>query len=69
MNLFIGILVSAISEVQAAKKDECNCDEDKEYLPVEEKILAELQAMHTEIKELKAENAALKSSLDTLENK
>ena len=69
MNLFIGILVSAISEVQAAKKDECNCDNEPEGQTVEEKILSELQAMHTEIKELKAENAALKSSLDTLGNK
>jgi voltage-gated sodium channel len=68
MNLFIGILVSAISEVQAAKKDECNCDNEPEGQTVEEKILAELQAMHTEIKDLKAENAALKSSLDTLKN-
>jgi predicted RNase H-like nuclease (RuvC/YqgF family) len=67
MNLFIGILVSAISEVQEAKKNENgkNCKEET----IEDRILSELKTMHSEIQELKAENAALKSSLDTLGNK
>lgn len=69
MNLFIGILVSAISEVQEAKKSECDCDSaEGEEESVEKRILAELKMMHSEIQELKTENAALKSSLDTLKN-
>jgi voltage-gated sodium channel len=61
MNLFIGILVSAISEVQEAKKNENgkNCKEET----VEDRILSELKTMHSEIQELKAENAALRSEL------
>lgn len=61
MNLFIGILVSAISEVQAAKKEECSKEDSSE--PLEVQILAKLDAMSSEIRELKDENTALKSSL------
>ena len=70
MNLFIGILVSAISEVQEEKrKSAVSAEKEKERQnssSVDREILAELRAMRSEIQELKAENASLKAGLKDL---
>lgn len=67
MNLFIGILVTAISEIQTAKKEQDLKEE--EPGSIEEQILSELQKMRSEIKELKAENTDLKSILKNINSK
>ena len=63
MNLFIGIMVSAISAAQEAKNP--NSKEEEPPTP-EEMILAEIKAMRDEIKELRSENAELKSTLEQI---
>lgn len=67
MNLFIGILVTAISDIQATKKEQDLKEE--EPGSIEEKILSELQKMRSEIKELKAENTDLKNILKNINSK
>ena len=74
MNLFIGILVSAISELQAAQKNDAAPTEEEppkteNKEPFEAAILAELKKMNTQIEELKAENDSLKASVESLKNK
>ena len=66
MNLFIGILVSAISELQAAQKGE-KAETPQEA--VDAQILAELKEMNAKIQELKAENSSLKASIESLKSK
>lgn len=59
MNLFIGIMVSSISEIQSEMQKENAANQED----TTEKILKELQAMRNEIRELKEENTAIKSSI------
>jgi len=70
MNLFIGILVSAISEIQSEKRmsDAAAAAAEKESKDssVDAEILAQLKAMRSEIQELKAENTELKAGLKDL---
>ena len=61
MNLFIGILVSAISEVQEKKKDVGSESHEHDASSVDMEILAELKAMRKEIEALKMENTQLKA--------
>lgn len=65
MNLFIGILVSAISDVQAASRDQAEAER-SEASAADAQILAELKSLRAEIGELKAENADLKSGIEGL---
>lgn len=59
MNLFIGIMVSSISEIQSeVQKEKSSQSEVSNKM-----LLNELQKMNREIKELKAENASMKESL------
>ena len=60
MNLFIGIMVSAISDAQNAKTDH---SEEEQATSPEEAILAELRTIRSELEELKADNAELKKQL------
>ncbi|MBE6380750.1 MAG: ion transporter [Lentisphaerae bacterium] len=60
MNLFIGIMVSAISDAQNAKTDH---NEEEQATSPEEAILAELRTIRSELEELKADNAELKKQL------
>ena len=70
MNLFIGILVSAISKIQAEeKKNGDGEDADEDPGAIDRKILAELKAMRSELQELKTENSELKDRLDELKSK
>ena len=66
MNLFIGILVSAISDVQAAERDQADAERADVSSTADAQILAELKALRAEIGELKAENADLKSGIESL---
>ena len=65
MNLFIGVLVSAISQVQEEKRG-LAAEQEAEKRSVYMEILAELKAMRSEITELRTENSELKARLDTL---
>lgn len=62
MNLFIGIMVNSISEIQSEMQKE-NVATSKDSSDM---ILQELQAMRQEIRDLKEENADMKSSLEQL---
>ena len=62
MNLFIGILVSAISALQAAKNNADASRSDADLLAVNLQILEEIKTVRSEIDGLKAENAALKAA-------
>jgi voltage-gated sodium channel len=67
MNLFIGILVSAISEIQSKKPEsEQGSGAVKEDINVQ--ILNELKAVRSELSSLKTENAALKTDLQELKS-
>ena len=63
MNLFIGILVSAISDVQEAKKNAEQAEREGTPSSVEQRILDELHFMRSELQSLKEENADLKAAL------
>ena len=66
MNLFIGILVSAISDVQAAERGQADAERADASSAADAQIIAELKALRAEIGELKAENADLKSGIESL---
>ena len=67
MNLFIGILVSAISEIQSKKPEsEQGSGAEKEDINVQ--ILNELKAVRSELSSLKTENAALETDLQELKS-
>lgn len=62
MNLFIGIMVNSISEIQNEMQRE-NAANSKDS---SEMILQELQHLQSELRDLKAENSAMKTSLEQL---
>ena len=64
MNLFIGILVSAISEIQGKKKNDESESQEGNASSVDMEILAELKAMRREIEDLKIQNTQLKAKFD-----
>ena len=61
MNLFIGILVSAISDTQEEKKKIAAEEREANASSLDMEILAELRAMRQEIQTLKMENTQLKA--------
>lgn len=65
MNLFIGVLVSAISQVQEEKQG-LTAEQEAEKRSMDMEILAELKALRAEISELKTKNSELKTRLDGL---
>lgn len=69
MNLFIGILVSAISALQAAKNNADASRSDADLLAVNLQILEEIKTVRSEIDGLKAENAALKARMESFGGK
>lgn len=69
MNLFIGILVSAISEVQEAQKNKNMAESEEKTSTMEMQFLAELKEIHSELKELKKENTLLRSDLEQIKRK
>ena len=64
MNLFIGVLVSAISETQNNKNENDKKLENNDINISSNEILAEIKAMRSELKELKEENNQLKQILE-----
>lgn len=63
MNLFIGIMVSAISEAQ--KDNSAESDSEETANPTNA-ILAELKSLHSELAELKTANNQLQEQLESL---
>lgn len=66
MNMFIGVLVSAISQIQEEKKGSAAAEHEERKKTRDMEILAELKAVRAEISELKTENSELKAKLDSL---
>ena len=69
MNLFIGVMVDAISQAQSKTKDDGKEKKEDEEEPSPAAILRELRQVHDELKALKAENDSLKALLERSEKK